>query len=322
MDIGFIGLGVMGAPMATHLAHAGHRLTLLDANASVTRDVAASLGHGAVAATTPREVAVRSEVIVTMLPNGQVVQQVALGEDGLVQGLRRGAILLDTSSCEPWLTEQTGKALGERGAAMVDAPVSGAAWGAQEAKLVFMVGGADEDVARIRPLLDVMGRAVFHLGGLGSGHAMKCINNCITAVTLANTAEGLVAGKRYGLDPKVMVDVLNESTGGSWITQTHFNQRVFNRAFNDPFKLELISRTWASRWSSLAKRPPLRRSGASASSCGAWPTTPPAPAPASASWCAGSRSSPAPSSRPAPSPAIAEESRCRRGSTYLVSSPN
>ena len=92
----------------------------------------------------------------------------------------------------------------------------------------------------VRPLLDVMGRAVFHLGGLGCGHAMKCINNCITAITLANTAEGLVAGKRYGLDPKVMVDVLNESTGGSWITQTHFNQRVFNRAFDDPFKLELM----------------------------------------------------------------------------------
>lgn len=103
-----------------------------------------------------------------------------------------------------------------------------------------MVGGAEADVARVRPLLDMMGRAVFHLGGLGAGHAMKCINNCITAVTLANTAEGLVAGKRYGLDPKVMIDVMNESTGGSWITQTHFNQRVFNRKFDDPFKLELM----------------------------------------------------------------------------------
>lgn len=115
MDIRFIGLGVMGAPMATHLANAGHRLTLLDANPSVTRDLAAKLGRGAVAATTPRQVADRSEVVVTMLPNGEVVQQVALAEDGLVHGLRRGAILLDTSSCEPWLTEETGKALAERG---------------------------------------------------------------------------------------------------------------------------------------------------------------------------------------------------------------
>ena len=240
LNIGFIGTGVMGAPMATHLARAGHQLTLMDANAAAARELAATLGGGATAVRTPREVAERSEVVITMLPNGQVVQQVVMGEDGLLEGLRPGALLLDTSSCEPWLTEQTGNALAQRGCSMVDAPVSGAAWGAQEARLVFMVGGSEADVRRVRPLLDVMGRAVFHLGGLGSGHAMKCINNCITAITLANTAEGLVAGKRYGLDPKVMVDVLNESTGGSWITQTHFNQRIFNRAFDDPFKLELM----------------------------------------------------------------------------------
>lgn len=240
MNIGFIGLGVMGTPMASHLAHAGHCLTLLDANANLASDLAQTLGGEALAVSTPREVAQRSDVVITMLPNGEVVQQVVLGENGVVHGIQPGALVLDTSSCEPWLTERTAAALGERGAGFVDAPVSGAQWGAQEAKLVFMVGGADADVARIRPLLDVMGRAVFHLGGVGCGHAMKCINNCITAITLANTAEGLVAGKRYGLDPKAMVDVLNESTGGSWITQTHFHQRVFNRTFDDPFKLELM----------------------------------------------------------------------------------
>lgn len=238
MDIGFIGLGVMGAPMATHLARAGHRLTLLDLDTAATQRLAADIG-GQVAAT-PREVAQSSEVVITMLPNGEVVQQVALGADGIVHGLRPGALLLDTSSCQPWLTEQTGAALRERGGTMVDAPVSGAQWGAVDAKLVFMVGGDASDVERVRPLLDRMGRAVFHLGPLGAGHAMKCINNCITAVTLANTAEGLVAGKRYGLDPEAMIAVLNESTGGSWITQTHFRQRVFNRAFDDPFKLELM----------------------------------------------------------------------------------
>lgn len=240
MDIGFIGLGVMGAPMATHLARAGHRLALLDANPEVAQELARALGGETQAVKTPREVAARSDVIITMLPNGQVVREVVTGDYGVVHGLRPGALLLDTSSCEPWLTQQTAAALAERGGSMVDAPVSGAQWGAVDAKLVFMVGGSEADVARVRPLLDVMGRAVFHLGGLGCGHAMKCINNCITAVTLANTAEGLVAGKRYGLDPKVMVDVLNESTGGSWITQTHFHQRVFNRAFDDPFKLELM----------------------------------------------------------------------------------
>jgi 3-hydroxyisobutyrate dehydrogenase len=238
MDIGFIGLGVMGAPMATHLARAGHRLSLFDVDAAVTQQLAATLGSSACA--TAAAVAAASDVIVTMLPNGEVVQAVVLGPDGVCEGVRPGALLLDTSSAEPWLTEQTAAGLAARGAHMVDAPVSGAAWGAADASLVFMVGGADTDVARVRPLLDVMGRTVHHLGGLGCGHAMKCLNNCITAMTFAATTEALVAGKRYGLDPQAMVDVLNSSTGGSWITQTHYHQRIFNRSFDDPFKLGLM----------------------------------------------------------------------------------
>jgi 3-hydroxyisobutyrate dehydrogenase len=238
MDIGFIGLGVMGTPMATHLVRGGHRLTLLDVDDALTRERARTLG--ARAATTPAEVARSSDLVITMLPDGRVVQQVVCGEDGLLQGLRPGTLLLDTSSAEPWLTEQTAAALAPHGATMVDAPVSGAAWGAVEAALVFMVGGADADVQRVRPLLQLMGRSVHHLGPLGCGHAMKCLNNCITAMTFAATSEALVAGKRYGLDPKAMVDVLNESTGGSWISQTHFEKRIFNRAFDDPFKLGLM----------------------------------------------------------------------------------
>jgi 3-hydroxyisobutyrate dehydrogenase len=240
LHIGFIGLGVMGAPMAGHLAAAGHRLTLLDADAAVATALAVRLGAGAQVAATPADVAAHSDIVITMLPHGGVVQQVALGEAGLVQGLRPGALLLDCSSAEPWLTQATAAALAAQGAAMVDAPVSGAAWGAAEAKLVFMVGGAPADVARVRPLLDVMGRAVFHLGDVGSGHAMKCINNLITAVTFSATAEGLVIGKRYGLDPAAMVDVLDESTGQSWITRNHIRQRILSRSFDDPFKLALM----------------------------------------------------------------------------------
>ncbi len=240
LSIGFIGLGVMGAPMAGHLARAGHRLTLLDADSAVAGRLAASLGGEAQAVATPAAVAARSDIVITMLPNGGVVQQVALGDGGLVHGLQPGALLLDCSSAEPWLTQATAAALADRGATLVDAPVSGAAWGAAEAKLVFMVGGAEADVARVRPLLALMGRAVFHLGGVGSGHAMKCINNLITAMTFSATAEGLVIGKRYGLDPAAMVDVLNESTGQSWITQNHIRQRILSRSFDDPFKLALM----------------------------------------------------------------------------------
>ena len=240
LDIGFIGLGVMGAPMASHLARAGHRLTLHDADPAVASALAGTLGGAAQAADTPAALAEGCDIVITMLPNGQVVQQVVQGEQGLLRGLKPGALLLDTSSAEPWLTQATAAKLAERGVAMVDAPVSGAQWGAQEAKLVFMVGGAAADVARVRPLLDVMGRAVHHVGALGAGHAMKCINNLITSITFSATMEGLVIGKRYGLDPAAMVEVLDQSTGGSWITQNHIRQRVLSRSFDDPFKLELM----------------------------------------------------------------------------------
>ena len=240
LRIGFVGLGVMGAPMASHLHRAGHTLTLLDLNADTSASLAKSLGGKARAVTSLKKLAEQSDVVITMLPNGSVVQEVVLGKDGLAGGMRPGSLLLDTSSSEPWLTKQTAEKLAAQGVAMVDAPVSGAAWGAEAADLVFMAGGDKADIARVRPLLDTMGRAVFHLGPTGSGHAMKCINNLVTAITFSATAEGLVIGKSYGLDPAAMLQVMNLSTSQSWITQNHIGQRVLSRSFDDPFKLELM----------------------------------------------------------------------------------
>jgi 3-hydroxyisobutyrate dehydrogenase len=237
--IGFIGLGVMGTPMATHLSGAGYPLALFDVASDAVVGLADTLPQAQVCRS-PREVGAASDIVITMLPNGQVVSKVTLEADGLLAGMAPGTLLLDTSSSEPWLTQATAQALAARGVAMVDAPVSGAQWGAQAAELVFMAGGAPQDVQRVRPLLDVMGRAVFHLGPLGAGHAMKCLNNMITAMNLLAVSEGLVIGKRYGLDPAAMTDVLNESTGMSWVSKTHIHQRVLNRAFDDPFKLELM----------------------------------------------------------------------------------
>jgi len=168
------------------------------------------------------------------------VRDVVLDAGGVAAAMRRGALLVDTSSSEPWLTRETAVALHARGLAMVDAPVSGAQWGAEAGELVFMVGGEAADVQRVRPLLLAMGKQVFHLGPLGSGHTMKCLNNLVTAMTLTTTAEALAAGTRCGLDPAVMTDVLDASTGGSWITRTHIRQRVLSRRFDDPFKLELM----------------------------------------------------------------------------------
>ena len=237
--IGFIGIGIMGAPMASNLAAAGYPVTVFDAQRARAEAIAKA-DSGIVVATSRRALAAGSDVVITMLPNGEAVQQVVTGDDGIGEAMPAGSLLLDTSSSEPWITRQTAQLLAARGVAMVDAPVSGAQWGAQAAELVFMVGGSVADLARVRLLLEEMGRAVHHVGPLGAGHTMKCINNMITAMTFIATAEGLALGKRAGLDPVAMNDVLNESTGGSWLTRNHFAQRVFSRTFDDPFKLDLM----------------------------------------------------------------------------------
>jgi 3-hydroxyisobutyrate dehydrogenase len=239
--IGFIGMGVMGAPMAANLAAAGHAVTVFDRDRS-RAEAAAGRRPGIVVASSARELAAAADVVITMLPNGQVVRQVICGADGAGAAMKTGALLLDTSSSEPWHTRATAAELASRSVAMVDAPVSGAQWGAEAAQLVFMVGGEISDLERVGPLLGAMGRAVHHVGPLGAGHTMKCINNMITAMTFVATAEGLVIGKRAGLDPLAMNDVLNDSTGGSWLTRNHFAQRVFSRTFDDPFKLELMAK--------------------------------------------------------------------------------
>ena len=212
LRIGFIDLGVMGAPMAGHLARAGHRLALQDADAAAAdrlgSSLCSSLGSGAQDVATPAAVAAVSDIVITMLPHGGVVQQVALGDGGLVHGLRPGALLLDCASAGPWFTQATGAALTQRGASMVDAPVSGAAWGAAAAELVFMVGGAAADVARMRPLLDVMGRAVFCLGAPGAGHAMKSINKTGSAAPLAGLGQQLWQAAARAAGPDASVSAL------------------------------------------------------------------------------------------------------------------
>lgn len=237
--LGFIGLGVMGTPMAGHLAKAGYRLTVHDLNPDAAKRVAQPYNNVAVAHS-PKEVGAASDIVITMLPSGNEVRAVALGEDGLRHGLRPGSLLLDTSSAEPWHTMEVATHLADAGIAMVDAPVSGAEPGAKAAELVFMVGGAANDVARVLPLFAVLGQKYFHLGPVGSGHTMKAINNFISAITLMATTEGLIAGTKSGLDPVAMNDVIDASTAGSWISRTQFRQRIFNRRYDDAFKLALM----------------------------------------------------------------------------------
>jgi len=237
--VGFIGLGVMGGAMAGHLAKGGHALALYDLELAAARRVARR-HKGARAMRSPREVAAASEVVFTMLAEGTAVRACVFGEDGLAAGFNAGAILVDTSSAEPWLTRETADRLAAQGVAMVDAPVSGAKEGAVGATLVFMCGGEAAALERVRPLLELMGRHVFHLGPVGSGHAMKTVNNLATALTVLGTTEAMLIGKAYGLSPSAMLDVLNVSTGRSFVTDVKFGPQVIERRFDDAFRLALM----------------------------------------------------------------------------------
>ena len=238
MNVGFVGVGVMGSRMARHLANAGHSLTVYDAIPETTANVAKDIG--AQAAASPREVAAASEIVLTMLPNGSVVRDVVFSENGLAAGFKPGSLLLDTSSAEPWITRETADRLAAQKVDMVDAPVSGAEEGARTATLVFMCGGGDEGIARVRPVLERMGKHIFHVGPLGAGHTMKAINNVTTALSFLCTAEALLIGKSYGLNAKAMLDVMNVSTGYSFATQNRFLLDVITRKFEDRFKLDLM----------------------------------------------------------------------------------
>jgi 3-hydroxyisobutyrate dehydrogenase-like beta-hydroxyacid dehydrogenase len=239
MRIGFVGLGVMGGAMAGHLARGGHALTLYDV-APKTAQKVARRHKGARAVRSAREVAQASEVVFTMLPNGTAVHACVFGPDGLAAGFKPGSILVDTSSAEPWLTRETAAHLAAQHVAMVDAPVSGASEGAKAATLVFMCGGEPADLKRVRPLLALMGRHVFHLGSVGSGHAMKTVNNLATALTALGTAEAMLIGKAYGLKASAMLDVINVSTGRSFVSEVRLGPQVIERRFDDAFKLALM----------------------------------------------------------------------------------
>jgi 3-hydroxyisobutyrate dehydrogenase-like beta-hydroxyacid dehydrogenase len=228
----------MGSRMLPHLVHAGHRLIVYDIDAATAARVAGETGARPVA--NPRAVTEASDIVITMLPNGAAVRDVALGADGLADGFEPGALLLDCSSAEPWITRETAERLAQRRVEMVDAPVSGAEEGARAATLVFMCGGSDAGMARVRPLLERMGKHIFHVGPVGAGHTMKAINNVTTALSFLCTAEALLIGKSYGLNARAMLDVMNVSTGYSFATQNRFLHDVITRKFEDRFKLDLM----------------------------------------------------------------------------------
>ncbi len=240
--IGFIGLGQMGLPMARSLARAGFLLAVLDLNRETL--ARACDATGAEAPGSLKAIGASCEAVITMLPEGKAVRAVVFGAEGggdsLLAGLPAGAILIDMSSSSPVGTRELGAQLAGRGVAMLDAPVSGGVRKAVEASLSIMVGGDAATIARCRPLLEAMGKQIFLTGPLGSGHAMKALNNYVSAAGLAAAAEAVLAGQRFGLDPANVVNILNASTGMNNSTLNKFHQYILSRAFNSGFSLDLM----------------------------------------------------------------------------------
>ena len=237
--IGFIGLGNMGKPMAKLLAVAGYKLYVSDLNTDAVKTFCA--GTGATAARSLQQLGSVSRVVITMLPDGKAVRKVLMEPRGVVSSLQAGATLIDMSSSSPVDTRALAQELKAKGFEMIDAPVSGGVVKAVSGELAIIAGGDSSAIAACQSLLEKMGK-VFAAGGSGSGHAMKAINNFLSATTLAITSEAVIAGEKFGLDPKIMVDIINASTGRSNSSEHKFPTFVLPRKFTSGFSLGLMAK--------------------------------------------------------------------------------
>jgi len=218
MKIAFIGLGNMGLPMALNLLKAGHQLTGYDLVKSQLDLFAASGGTVAPDANTATKDA---EVLISMLPASQHVQGLYLGEKGLLANLNPKTLLIDCSTISPKVAQAVAANAKAKGFAMIDAPVSGGTAGAQAATLTFMVGGDTRDVERARPLLEKMGKNIFHAGASGAGQTVKVCNNMILGIQMLGTSEALRLGIANGIDPKVLSDIISKSSGRNWVLELY-----------------------------------------------------------------------------------------------------
>ncbi len=229
----------MGRPMALRLLKAGFDLTCFDSVASMCEPLSQA---GTVAAASISEAVSQADIVITMLPDGKVVEEVVLGPEGAAQAMNRGSLLIDMSSSEPMGTQSLGEELRRFGIGMVDAPVSGGVAKAVDGSLAIMAGGESETVQRARPFLEAMGNRVFHAGTLGSGHAIKALNNFVSAAGLAAACEALIVARAFGIDPDILVDVLNASTGRNNSTEVKLKPHILSGRFASGFAMELMSK--------------------------------------------------------------------------------
>jgi 3-hydroxyisobutyrate dehydrogenase len=240
--VGFIGIGNMGRPMATNLARAGYQVVGYDVDPGRAAQFAADAG--AKSAPCLAELGRQVEAVVTMLPTGREVRAVLLEAEGgaLAANLPKGAIVIDMSSADPVGTRTLHSDLAGRGLRLVDAPVSGGVVRASDGSLAIMIGGDPAAVEQARPVLSKMGARLFEVGAPGNGHAMKALNNFVAGSSFIAVSEAMLVGRKFGLDPAVMVEIMNVSTGKNFNTENVVKQHVLSRQFASGFALGLLAK--------------------------------------------------------------------------------
>ena len=234
MKIGFIGLGIMGAPMALHLVNAGHDLTYVK-RSKTNADIAASAARGVA---TAKEVAEAADVIILMLPDTPDVQAVLFGENGVAEGLSKGKTVIDMSSISPIETKAFAAKIAALGCDYLDAPVSGGEVGAKAASLTIMVGGSEAAFAKAQPLFEKMGKNITHVGAVGDGQTTKVANQIIVALNIAAVGEALLFASKAGADPAKVRQALMGGFAASRILEVH-GERMIKRTFNPGFRIGL-----------------------------------------------------------------------------------
>lgn len=236
MKLGFVGLGHMGFPMVTRLLQAGNEVVVFDTRNEVMRD---AIGHGAHRASSPKAVADRAETVLASLPSGDASMNVAVGTHGLIEGTRIRQFI-DLSTTGARTAEQISALLAERGIAMLDAPVSGGVSGARNGTLAIMASGPRGEFDSAAAILQTFGHPMFVGSQPGAGQTMKLVNNLMAAATLAATAEVMVMGVKAGLDPAVMIEVLNAGSGATHASRDKFPRAVLPRTFDFGFATALM----------------------------------------------------------------------------------
>jgi 2-hydroxy-3-oxopropionate reductase len=233
--IGFIGIGIMGKPMARNLMKAGYSLVIYNRTPGPMNELAT---EGARAANSPREVAEQSNVIITMLPDSPQVQEVMTGENGVLAGAKANTLVIDMSTISPVVTQQLAKVAQAHDVRMLDAPVSGGDVGAQQGTLSIMVGGSAEDFEQAKPLFEVLGKTIVHVGGTGAGQVVKACNQIVVALTIEAVSEALVLGSKAGVDPAVILRVLSGGLAANRVMEMR-GPNFLQHNFQPGFKIAL-----------------------------------------------------------------------------------